>query len=112
MTSSPPRFVAKLQPPQPFNVALAADMIARNDGKIADLLSVFVDKAKQACFIDIVVGLALIAIVGRELYLQQPVAIWPLIAALAITRAGDTLKVMARDFAYFWHREPPNGQAT
>lgn len=91
-----------------------ADLIAKADARFSDLLGVIVEKAKHACFVDIIVGLALVAIVVCELYARASVADllklgWLLVAALGITRGGDTLKHMARDFAYFWHQTPPNG---
>ncbi len=96
-------------------MGIAADVIARNDGRLGDLLGVVVDKAKQACFVDIVVGLALVAIVGCELYSHAPVAQliqtgWLLVGALAVTRAGDTLKTATHDAAYYFSRVWAHGQ--
>ena len=59
--------------------------------RAADLLAVAIDKARQSCFIDVVVGLLLILYYS----VLQPPDLWPLIWALGITRSGDAIKSVA-----------------
>ena len=92
-------------------MTMTAQIVEQNAAKVSDLLGVIVAKARQACFVDIIAGLGLIGI-GVALWLLHATpdhwlhAGWLLVAALGVTRGGDTVKHAARDFAYFWHRTP------
>lgn len=87
-------------------MTLAAEIVTTNASKIGALLDVIIAKADKACFVDIIVGLALVMIYGCELYAHAHIDPYPLLVALAITRGGDTIKTAAKDFAYFWgHRD-------
>lgn len=92
---------------------MAADsagiIVSQNAAKVSDLLAVIISKAKQACFVDLIAGLGLCGI-GLAMWLDHATvdqwqrAGWLLVAALGVTRGGDTIKTAARDFAYFWNR--------
>lgn len=72
-------------------------IIQREAGQIDALISVLVDKARQACFVDIVVGIVLALFYGVAVWLHvlHSTDLWPLVAALAVTRGGDALKAFA-----------------
>lgn len=58
------------------------------------ILDVIVSKSRDACFVDWIVGLALFLYYGQAVFSHDLTAInlWPLVGALACTRAGDALK--------------------
>lgn len=77
------------------------------------LLDTLIKKAEQACFVDWIVGLSLAAYYAPPLMFgatYEPEMIYA-IAALACTRAGDTIVRAVRDFAYWKYakRMHPHG---
>ena len=77
------------------------DAIARSAvlERTTDLLSVVVDRAKQACFVDLIVGVLLFGYYAVLIWYRLPVDLWPLVAAFGISRGGDALKGMAQAVA-------------
>ena len=77
---------------------------ALSDAERASIFNTLKKKIDQACFVDWVVGTCLAAFYLGKLWFHEPLAapdMWPLIAALCITRAGDTLKAAAY---WAWHK--------
>lgn len=81
---------------------------AVSDAERATVVSIVAAKMREACFVDWVVGVALLAFYGYKLYSGAALAssdLWPLIAALGITRFGNTIVKVGSDFSYWrWHR--------
>jgi len=76
-------------------------IIQREAGQIDALISVFVDKARQACVIDLVVGVVLALFYGVAIWHWASAHsvnssdLWPAIGALLVTRSGDAVKAFA-----------------
>lgn len=75
-------------------MTLAAEAIQRTRAidRATDLLSIAVERARQACFVDIIVGVVLFGYYAVLIWYRLPADLWPLIWALGITRAGDAIK--------------------
>ena len=90
-----------------MSLAASSSLIV-SDSERSQLVSVFFEKMRQACFIDWVVGLCLLAFYGLKLWGHEALTasdLYPLIAALAITRAGNTLTKAIADYTYWrFHR--------
>lgn len=81
---------------------LTTALVASGEAKggFSRILDVIVAKSAEACFVEWIVGVVLAFLyVGVPVFgmataqeVLQMVGIWPLIAALAVTRAGDTIK--------------------
>lgn len=86
---------------------------AISEAERASLFSILAKKMDQACFIDWVVGVVVLAFYAFKLYSGVPLTsndLWPAVAALAITRAGNTVSRAVADMAYWrWHRPGENG---
>lgn len=89
------------------NAALISGAIS--DAERASLFSVIVSKMEQACFIDWVVGLVLLTFYSSQYFAGHTFVaadLWPAIAALAITRTGNTLVKAVADWAYWRYHKP------
>lgn len=83
-----------------------ASIVSSSDGKgwLSQLVDVIVSKSAEACFVEWIVGVVLAFIyVGVPSFgwatmqsVLHDIGIWPLIAALAVTRMGDTVKQAVR----------------
>lgn len=78
-----------------------ADMMQRTRAidRATDLLGVAVERARQACFIDLIVGVLLFGWYSVQIWYHLPVDLWPLVWALGITRAGDAVKGLGKSIA-------------
>lgn len=72
------------------------DASARLISRSTDLLTVIVERARHACFVDLIVGVVLFGWYGVQIWYHQPVDLWPLVTALGITRGGDAVKAFAK----------------
>jgi len=92
------------------NAAVFAN--ALSEAEKASLVSVIIAKMEQACFIDWVVGLVLLAFYGVKLYTGHPFVsadLWPAIGALAITRVGNTIVRAVCDWSYWRYHKAGEG---
>jgi len=62
------------------------------------LLDAIIQKSKDACFVDYIVGICLASYYAQAYFSSawSSVELWPLVGALACTRLGDALKGMAK----------------
>lgn len=91
---------------------------AFSDAERGRMFTIVLEKMREACFVDWVVGTALLCYYAVALYNGVPLAqinLWPLIAALGITRLGNTITNAVRDWAYWRFHRPgegvPNGES-
>lgn len=76
-------------------------------------LQVFVQKSHDACFIDWVIGsvFGYVFVVAPALHWQaaDPSVLWPAVAALGVTRFGDAIKKVVRDYSRAKYVEVQHG---
>lgn len=74
----------------------ASAIVQRELNNVDALIAVILAKGREACYIDLIAGTVLLFVYGVQLWNHQPIDLWPLVSALAVTRGGDAIKGAAQ----------------
>lgn len=92
-----------------MTIASVAVGAAISESERATLIQIATEKMRDACWIDLVVGLLLLVIYGEQVFSGDPageINLWPAIVALGIVRLGNTIKQAMANASYWrWHKE-------